>query len=338
MLFDLDHFEDVNDSYGHHIGDLVLRETAQRIAAGARSGELIARVGGEQFGWILPEAGGFDAYQAAERTRRLLQAAPMTDEGIRVTASAGVCDLEHAASAGELVRFADGALFWAKAHGRDMTFRYSPDVVTELSAAEQLEHLRRTRTIVGIRALARAVDVKDHSTARHSERVAELATSIAQILGWDERRIDDLREAALVHDVGKIGVPDAILLKPCRLDPGEYGEIKRHACLSAEIVDDVLSGEQVAWVRGHHERFDGHGYPDGLSGDAIPDGARILAVADAWDVMTTERPYSAARSPQEALSEMRAAARAQFCPTAVDALEDLMAARKASRVTGESAP
>jgi HD-GYP domain-containing protein (c-di-GMP phosphodiesterase class II) len=206
------------------------------------------------------------------------------------------------------MRFADGALFWAKAHGRDMTFRYSPEVVTELSAAEQLEHLRRTRTIVGIRALARAVDVKDHSTARHSERVADMATAIARILSGDERALNDLHEAAFVHDVGKIGVPDAIPLKPSRLDPEEYEEIKRHPSLSAEIVDDVLSDEQVAWVLGHHERFDGRGYPVGLTGESIPTGARILAVADAWDVMTSERPYSAARSPQDALSEIRARA------------------------------
>ena len=336
VLFDLDHFKDVNELHGHHVGDAVLRETAERLAACARSGELVARIGGEQFGWILPEAGGLDAYQAAERARRLLRATPMAAGGIRVTASAGVCDLEHATTAGELLRFADGALFWAKAHGRDMTFRYSPDVVTELSAAEQLEHLRRTRTIVGIRALARAVDVKDKSTARHSERVAEIATSIARVLGWDGDLLDDLHEAALVHDVGKIGVPDAILLKSSRLDPAEYQEIKRHPSLSAEIVDDVLSDEQVAWVRGHHERFDGRGYPDGLAGATIPLGARILAVADAWDVITSERPYSAARDPQEALGEMREQSGRQFCPDVVDALEHMLDERRASRPAAEA--
>jgi len=319
VLFDIDHFKDVNDLHGHHVGDLVLRETAERLAGCARSGELIARVGGEQFGWILPEAGGLDSYRAAERARRLLNAQPMAD-GVRVSVSAGVCDLEHATSSAELLRFADGALFWAKAHGRDITFRYSPEVVTELSADEQLEHLRRTRTIVGIRALARAVDVKDHSTARHSERVAELSTAIAAALGWDERELAALHEAALVHDVGKIGVPDAILLKPSRLDPDEYETIKQHPALSAEIVNDVLSTEQVSWVLGHHERYDGGGYPDNLARDLIPIGARILAVADAWDVMTSERPYSRTRSRDDALEEVRAQAGQQFCPEVVRAL------------------
>lgn len=324
VLFDIDHFQDVNDSHGHQVGDLVLRETADRLAACAREGELIARVGGEEFGWILPEAGGLDAYQAAERARRAIAATPMP-HGIAVTVSAGVCDLEHASSGSELLRFADGALFWAKAHGRDITFRYSPDVVTELSADEQLEHLRRTRTIVGIRALARAVDVKDRSTARHSERVAELAVALARALGWDARRIARLHEAALVHDVGKIGVPDAILLKPSRLEPEEYEAIKQHAALSAEIVNDVLAEEQVSWVLGHHERFDGRGYPMGLSGPDIPVGARILAMADAWDVMTSERPYSPARGKEDALEEVRGQSARQFCPDVVRALETVVA-------------
>jgi diguanylate cyclase (GGDEF)-like protein len=333
VLFDLDHFKDVNDSHGHHVGDLVLRETARRLAGCARSGELVARVGGEQFGWILPEAGGLDAFQAAERARRILAATPMGD-GLRITASAGVCDLERASSTGELLRFADGALFWAKAHGRDITFRYSPDVVTELSAAEQLEHLRRTRTIVGIRALARAVDVKDRSTARHSERVAEIAVALAAAMGWDEQELAFLHEAALVHDVGKIGVPDAILLKPTTLDPAEYEVIKGHAALSAEIVDDVLSEEQVSWVLGHHERLDGRGYPSGLAGSDLPVGARILAMADAWDVMTSERPYSPARTKEDALAEVRDQAGRQFCPDVVRALETVIAEEKAAGVRG----
>jgi len=335
VLFDIDNFTDVNDSHGHHVGDLVLRETADRLVGCARTGELVARVSGEQFGWILPETDGLDSYQAAERARRSLGATPMAD-GITVTVSAGVCDLEHAASSSELLRFADGALFWAKAHGRDITFRYSPDVVTELSADEQLEHVRRTRTIVGIRALARAVDVKDRSTARHSERVAELAVTLARALRWDERKCAFLHEAALVHDVGKIGVPDAILLKPSRLAPDEYETIKQHATLSAEIVNDVLSEEQVSWVLGHHERFDGSGYPLGLVGSDIPAGARILALADAWDVMTSERPYSPGRSTTDALVEVRTQAGRQFCPEAVRALEAVVAADRHTELPADS--
>jgi HD-GYP domain-containing protein (c-di-GMP phosphodiesterase class II) len=124
-----------------------------------------------------------------------------------------------------------------------------------------------------------------------------------------------------VHDVGKIAVPDAILFKPDRLTPDEFRRVTAHAALGAEIVADVLSGAQVAWVRGHHERWDGQGYPDRLAGESIPEGARILTLADAWDVMTSERPYGVPLSREDALAECRRCSGAQFWPAAVEALE-----------------
>src|SRR5690606_2470678 len=127
-----------------------------------------------------------------------------------------------------------------------------------------------------------AVDAKDRSTRQHSERVAEIAKVLASALGWSIDDASALRDAGLVHDVGKIAVPDAILFKPDRLTADEFQRVKAHAALGAEIVADVLSTDQVAWVRGHHERWDGDGYPDRLSGERVPEGARILTLADAW--------------------------------------------------------
>jgi HD-GYP domain-containing protein (c-di-GMP phosphodiesterase class II) len=135
---------------------------------------------------------------------------------------------------------------------------------------------------------------------------------LAEELGWSRDRVALLREAALLHDVGKIGVPDAVLLKPSRLTLDEYEVVKEHAALGAKIVDELLSAEQVAWVRSHHERPDGAGYPDGLVADAIPDGARVLAVADAYDVMVSARPYSRPKPPAEATSEICHLAGSQF--------------------------
>ena len=185
-------------------------------------------------------------------------------------------------------------------------------MVEELSAEERADRLQRVQALQSIRVLARAVDAKDTSTREHSERVADLAVALGTAIGWDTERLVRLREAGLVHDVGKIGVPDAILFKPARLTPAEYDEITRHAAIGAEMVADVLTPEQVSWVRGHHERWDGGGYPDGLAGDAIPDGARVLALADAWDVMTSERPYHAPLTVAEALAECRRCAGTQF--------------------------
>ena len=175
-------------------------------------------------------------------------------------------------------------------------------------------------TLRGLRVLARVVDARDPSTLRHSERVSDLAVRLAKHLRWPPERIAFLREAALLHDVGKVGVRDAVLLRRRALNALEYEEVKRHAALGAEIVADVLSPEQVAWVRHHHERWDGAGYPDGLAADAIPDGARIIAAADAWDVMTNERPYSHVMRPTQARREFAVCAGTQFCPQVAAAI------------------
>jgi diguanylate cyclase (GGDEF)-like protein/PAS domain S-box-containing protein len=320
VLLDIDHFKRVNDDLGHQMGDAVIREAARRLDALGRAGDLIARVGGDEFAWLMPETGGMEAWRAADRAREAIAAEPFPGVG-HLTISAGVCDLDQAPQQSELFRLADGALYWAKQHGRDVAFLYSPEVVEVLSDAEHAERLTRLQALQSIRVLARAVDAKDPSTRQHSERVAEVAKVLAGALGWSAEDASALRDAGLVHDVGKIAVPDAILFKADRLTPDEFRRVTAHAALGAEIVADVLSGAQVAWVRGHHERWDGQGYPDRLGGENIPEGARILTLADAWDVMTSERPYGVPLSREDALAECRRCSGAQFWPAAVEALE-----------------
>ncbi|MBJ7455284.1 MAG: diguanylate cyclase [Thermoleophilia bacterium] len=323
-LFDLDDFRTVNEGLGHQTGDRVIAEVARRLRAVAADGDLVARIGGEEFAWIMPGTPAMGAFAAAERARLLIRERPLAP-GVSLTVSAGVCDLGRAGDAASLVRLTDGALYWAKHNGRDLACIYSPETVREISDAERADRLERLRSLEGLRALARAVDARDPYTQRHSERVALLARRLAIALGWSEPRADALREAGLVHDVGKIGVPDSILLKPAALDEAEFAQIRRHAELGAQIVADVLSPEAASWVRGHHERPDGGGYPDGLAGDAIPEGARILALADAWDAMTTDRPYRRGTGAPEALAECRRCAGTQLWAPAVDALEALIA-------------
>ena len=320
-LIDLDHFKQINDVAGHATGDRVLAALGDRLRAALREEDLLARIGGDEFALLLPETTEADAHAVLERARRTLEREPLID-GIRVTISAGLCGLERAGDEDAMQRLADGALYWSKEQGRNVTYVYDPGTVRELSAAERLDRLQRSHALAGIRALARAIDAKDPSTREHSERVAALAARLAHARGWPAERVALLHEAALVHDVGKIGVPDAVLLKPDRLDDHEYEQVKQHAALGARIVDDILTPEQVAWIRSHHERPDGRGYPDGLA--EIPEGAALLAAADCYDVMTVARPYSRPKSEDEALAECRDLVGEQFTPEAVEALEAAM--------------
>ena len=317
-ILDLDHFKRLNDAHGHPMGDAILVEVGHRLTSCVRRDEMIARIGGEEFAWILPESDLESAAEAIERARRTVSATPMP-QGIPISLSAGVCDLDSAhGSTEELVRMADSALYWAKSHGRDQTFMFSPDTIESLSADERARRIQRDQSMAALRALARAVDAKDPGTLAHSERVADISCDLAARLGWSPADALRLRDAALLHDIGKVGIPDAILLKHGGLEPDEFDLIKRHTTLGAEIGVEPLDHAQREWIRQHHERWDGSGYPDGVAGYDISEGARIIAVADAWDVMTTARSsYAPTREPLDALAELERCSGGQFWPDAV---------------------
>ncbi len=329
VLLDVDSFKTINDTYGHQVGDAVLVDVAARLRSTVRSGELVARLGGDEFALLMPDADAVQAQALATRAIAGIRGTAMGEVG-RLTCSAGVCDLEHATDADEIYRFADGALYWAKEHGRDQVCVYASEVVTDLSAQERAEHLSRLQARSALLALARAVDAKDPSTQRHSERVAELAARLSVELGWSSEATARLRQAALVHDVGKIGIPDAMLVKSDDLTEREYEIVQQHAELGARITQDVLDHDQVAWIRHHHERWNGSGYPDGLDGDGIPVGAQLLAVADAYDTMTSDRPYRRAMTASRALEEAQRVAGTQFSPKVVAALRRLIEADEAA--------
>ena len=312
-LIDVDDFKSINDTAGHLAGDAALAEVAGRIRAVTRGDALLARIGGDEFGLLLPECDDAEAYLVAERARRAVLNSPI-GEHVPLTVSVGVAETAAGAAPNMLRRCADVALYAAKLEGGNRAVRYTPALTDE-----QHDQVR-ARKLAGLRSLAQAIDARDPDTAEHSKRVAELATALAHERGWEPDRIELLREAALVHDVGKIGVPDSILLARRQLGPDEYEQVKQHAALGAQLAADVLSREQALWIRWHHERADGTGYPDGLTADDLPEGAKLLAVADAWDAMTTSRRYRRARPITAALAECRRLSGAQFAPEAIDAL------------------
>jgi putative nucleotidyltransferase with HDIG domain len=198
-----------------------------------------------------------------------------------------------------------------------------PQLATALDSAILAEEARRTH-LATIAALSRSLEAKDTYTGGHTERVAEVAVALARRLGFDGADLDAIEIGALLHDVGKIGIPEGILHKPGPLDADEWTVMKRHPVVS----EFILSGADLPRIvlqiaRSSHERIDGLGYPDGLGGDTIPLPARIVLVADAYDALTSDRPYRAARRPRAAIEEIVANAGTQFCPLVVGALEQI---------------
>ena len=198
-------------------------------------------------------------------------------------------------------------------------------IQTQNVSLEQANRLLKERSTAAMESLSATVDARDAYTAGHSRRVQQLALAIGRELGLSQAELDLLGHAALFHDIGKLAIPDAILLKPASLTADEWELMQRHADEGARIIDRLgFLNDAVPAIRHHHERFDGTGYPDGLKGEEIPLGARIIHVADALDSMLTTRIYRAARPAAEALDELRRAAGTQFCPRCVAALERIL--------------
>jgi diguanylate cyclase (GGDEF)-like protein len=342
-MVDVDGHGHLVDSVGPAAGEQAIAEIAGLLRSAVRDEDVVARLGADEFGLAFLESDRSTALLAAERARRCVAATPLR-HGVRLTVSLGLCDLDAAPSADEMLRRADAALFWSKEHGRDRSWIYDPSVVRDLAAYARRRDLESEQELSGLLALARAIDAKDPARREHSERVAGLAARLAAERGWQPASVERLREAAALDDVGKIGVPDAVLLKTGRLDRSELALMREHAGLGARIVGDVLDEVQVRWIAAHHERPDGRGYPNGLCAAEIPEGAALLALADAWDSMVSARMYSPARASAAALREIRALAGRQFTVEAVEALEALhergalaMAAARMHRPTTDTA-
>ena len=321
-MFDLDHFKLVNDTHGHPMGDRVLAEFAGRLMDERRDGDIIGRVGGEEFAWTMPVADGATAELCAERARRAIAGTPFPGVG-NLTTSIGVCTLDDADNDQQLFRQADLALYWAKSGGRNAVVRYSPENLETLTDDANITRLRNAKTLAALRALAAAIDARDPATKRHSERVADLAAGLARVAGWDTARIEQLRDAATVHDVGRILTPEPT--PPADESPSsrERRPTGAASAAGAQMLTGLLTAEQIDWIRHHQERFDGTGGPDGLAGCDISEGAGLLAVADAWDTMTGGGPASRALTPEEALAECERGAGTRFAPDAVMALARL---------------
>ena len=317
VIFDIDDFKSINDRLGHAAGDDVLRRITEIAAGLIRPVDSFARLGGEEFGLILPETQQLDALLVADRIRTAVARHKLAS-GRRVTLSAGLASCpQDAKTTDELDRRSDAALYWAKRNGKNICA-----VASEATLPKAGEE--RDATLSNLYALVSTIDAEPLHTRDHSENVAAYAVALGQELGLSEERIVSLRRAAFFHDIGKIAVSRSILAKPGELDADEWEEMKVHPTVGRSMLVHAGLHEEAAWVGQHHERIDGTGYPEGLKGDAIAEEARIIFVADAFEAMTSDRPYRKGMEVDVAVTELRACAGSQFDPRMVEALATLL--------------
>ena len=339
-LLDVDRFKQFNDTFGHPAGDTVLKQVAGVMAATVRGGDIVARYGGEEFAIILPQTGQAEALEVAERVRAAIQDATWTH--CDVTVSVGVATLlPDMADVAALIARTDEALYHSKQNGRNQV-THSAQMPVPMLQQERVRDLvqrilhecgmtlmpaeARIREVLiqgydaALEGLSRALDLRDHETEGHSVRVTELTVQVARAAGFSEEETLYARWGALLHDIGKMGVPDSILLKPGPLTPEEWEVMRRHPDIAHEMLLPVTFLRPALDIpHYHHEKWDGTGYPLGLKGEEIPVAARLFAVIDVWDALTSDRPYRAAWSRERALAHLHDLSGTHFDPRAVHA-------------------
>ncbi|MHB8157013.1 MAG: HD-GYP domain-containing protein [Desulfocucumaceae bacterium] len=303
IVCDVDGLKLVNDTFGHDTGDSLLIAAASVIKESFRGGDIIARIGGDEFAVLLsnsPKVVVEDSYRrikkSIDRHNQLNQELPLS-----ISIGFAVCDDGKNISMNELYKEADNSMYREKLHSSQ-------------SARSSIVH-----------TLMKAMEARDFITEGHADRLKYLVAGLAEGICLSERRVADLRLLAQFHDIGKVGIPDRILFKPGPLTGEEAAEMHRHCEIGHRI---ALSAPDLApiadWILKHHERWDGRGYPLGLQGEEIPLECRILAITDAYDAMTSDRPYRKAISHEEAVTELKMCAGAQFDPYLTGEFEKLM--------------
>ncbi|RJQ43916.1 MAG: diguanylate cyclase [Gaiellales bacterium] len=322
IFCDLDHFKAFNDTNGHALGDQALKEAGRVITESKRAIDVAARYGGEEFALILPDTDSSGAQIIAHRIRRRVAALEFESKAkgpVSLTVSIGVASYPNdAANPRELVEKADWSMYHSKRHGRDRVtlFHEAADAYGDVSKDDLV---REEFKLAAAQAIAVSVARRDEGDAGHSESVARLSSAIAEALNLDEEVVQQVRVAGLLHDIGLVSVPPDIINKREELSEEDWRRIREHPEAGTEILKHISSLEGfLPVVRHHHEHYDGAGYPDGLKREEIPLGARIIAVADAYQAMISDRPYRKAMPPSQALIELQRGAGRQFDPVVVE--------------------
>jgi len=319
ILLDLDFFKAYNDMQGHTAGDRVLELIGRLINGALRSTDTAFRYGGDEFAIILPQSANNDAFMVAERVRGRI-AAKMSNKDIKISASLGLASWPgDGVTSDELVNAADRALYYAKETGGNRTCVASK-MLPSLTSTATTRTTTEKEVLSIIHTLAATIEARDPYIYGHSRKVSSYAVSLAEAIGLPSEKVAVVSTAALLHDIGKIGIPDEVLKKVDKLEPEAWELIHAHPKLSTTIVGHVVSLVScLPAILHHHERWDGDGYPAGLKGDEIPVEARVLAIADAFDAMTSSRPYRNKLSYKKVMKELKSCSGTQFDPKLVDA-------------------
>ncbi len=339
-MVDVDHFKCVNDTYGHHAGDEVLRMVAESIRNLHESAGVVCRYGGEEFCVLLPGMNIESALEQAELIRNAIMAIRLDDlEDLQLSASLGVSELRfRSRSPQELVNQADACLYIAKREGRNRSIVYNSSYALIQDTEKTLEEARHDRVDIpyqAVLALVSAISFRDTDTAEHSRRVADLCARAGEGI-FDPAERYTLEIAGLLHDIGKIGIPDCILLKPGKLTSDEWEVMGRHDRIGVEIVAGSFDCPKLTEIMAsHHAFYGGHARdPDLPMGDKIPLGARLLCIADSYDAIVSDRVYRSGRSHQDAIDELRRCSGTQFDPKLVEHFIEKIGTTRAALVTG----
>jgi diguanylate cyclase (GGDEF)-like protein/putative nucleotidyltransferase with HDIG domain len=309
-LVDIDGFRQVNAAHGYAVGDQTLAATATVLRSHTRVHDLVCRTGGDEFALLMPETEMDGAEACLERILLELEATGVGPLHC-ISMSAGLASFDRTQGAAQLLAVAGDALSGARAGGGSRIGRGSS------KPAEVVDERQRD----AVAGLAVALLERDRYTGEHSEFVVELAAAVGRTIGLADDEIDRVRAAALLHDIGKVAIPDEILNKPGGLTDDEWKLMKDHTVIGERILRAIPGlGGVARIVRHEHERWDGGGYPDGIAGEEIPIGSRIILACDAFHAMTSDRPYRAAMPHEEAVGELIKHAGSQFDPDVIQAL------------------
>lgn len=348
IMIDLDHFKAVNDTYGHEVGNQTLRLAAQFISRTVRESDFVARYGGEEFAVICPETSLADAACLAERIRAGISSLLCSAEApnLRIEISAGVAGTEdvRANAVADLINLSDRALYESKRNGRNRVTRC--DQIPESGPTSELrvadvDRLRKQVVALGMRskqlclqsvwALMEALEARDGYSAWHSRNVSTYTRWLARAAACSAAMSETFCNAAMLHDLGKIGLRDELLFQPQPPDESQAAALRQVPLITCKILEPLkVFSTEILIIRHLRERYDGRGYPDGLQGERIPLGSRLLALAEAFDSLTCNRAYRPGRSLDECLETIEAAAGSQFDPHLAELLIKTARSQRAS--------